>query len=166
MIGAALNGWSYLNAPVSSPYCFGRPQDLAFQRARANLSRCNHMRLGLAPYTVEGRPVWVGQISRDVGIKLTRNSPMLTTHVIDPIVDEALQFLLESLLFRHRVQSFGFVRASGPATGDRLYSSRFFAGLGFPSSIWISIEFNAAQAPGSRSPSHNAPMRTRSSLVT
>ncbi len=74
------------------------------------------MRLWLAPYTVAGRPVWVGQISRDVGIKLTHLSPTLTTHVIDPMVDEARQFLLESLLFRLRVGSFGFVRASGPAT--------------------------------------------------
>lgn len=115
MIGAALNGQSYLNAPVSSLYCFGRPQDLAFQRSRASLSQRNHMRLWLAPYTVEGRPVWVGQISRDVGIKLTRKSPTLTTHVIDPMVDEARQFLLESLLFRYRVESFGFVRASEPS---------------------------------------------------
>jgi hypothetical protein len=115
MIGAAMNGKPYLTAPVSSLYCFGRPQDLAFQRARANLSQRNHMRLWLAPYTVEGRPVWVGQVSRDVGIKLTRKSPTLTTHVIDPMVDEARQFLLENLLFRFRVRYFGFVRASEPA---------------------------------------------------
>lgn len=115
MIGAALNGKPYLTAPVSSLYCFGRPQDLAFQRARANLSQRNHMRLWLAPYTLEGRPVWVGQISRDIGIKLTRNSPKLTTHVIDPMVDQARQFLLESLLFRFRIESFGFVRGSEPA---------------------------------------------------
>ena len=128
MIGAALSGEPYLTAPVSSLYCFGRPQDLAFQRARANLSQRNHMRLWLAPYTVDGLPVWVGQISRDIGIKLTPKSSTLTTHVIDPMVDEARQFLLESLLFRFRVQLFGFVRASEPSfrehprtnlTGDR-----------------------------------------------
>lgn len=118
LIGAALNGQPYLTAPVSSLYCFGRPQDLAFQRSRANLSQRNHMRLWLAPYTVEGRPVWVGQISRDIGIKLTRSSPTLTTHVIDPMVDEARQFLLESLLFRFRIESFGFVRASAAATRE------------------------------------------------
>jgi hypothetical protein len=119
MIGAALNGQPYLTAPVSSLYLFGRPQDLAFQRARAKLSQRNHMRLWLAPYTVEGRPVWVGQVSRDVGIKLTRQSPTLTTHVIDPMVDEARQFLLESLLFRFRFQYFGFVRASEPSFRER-----------------------------------------------
>lgn len=119
MIGAAITGRPYLNAPVSSLYCFGRPQDVAFQRARSHLSQRNHMRLWLAPYTVEGRPVWVGQISRDIGIKLTGKSSTLATHVIDPMVDEARQFLLESLLFRFRIEHFGFVRASEAATRER-----------------------------------------------
>jgi hypothetical protein len=35
--------------------------------------------------------------------------------VIDPMVDEARQFLLESVLLRFRVEYFGFVRASEPA---------------------------------------------------
>lgn len=116
MISAALSGKPYLTAPVSSLYLFGRKQDLAFQRSRMNIAQRNHMRLWLAPYTVEGRSVWVGQLSRDIGVKLTRKSPTLTTHVIDPMVDEARQFLLESLLFRYRIESFGFVRASPPAT--------------------------------------------------
>jgi len=116
MISAALSGKPYLTAPVSSLYLFGRKQDLAFQRSRLNLAQRNHMRLWLAPYTVEGRPVWIGQVSRDIGVKLTRKSPTLTTHVIDPMVDEARQFLLESLLSRYRIERFGFVRAS-PAAG-------------------------------------------------
>ena len=115
MITAALRGKPYLTAPVSSLYAFDRKQDLAFQRARANISQRNHMRLWLAPYTVDGRSVWVGQVSRDIGVKLTRKSPSLTTHVIDPVVDEARQFVLESLLFRFRISHFGFVRASPPA---------------------------------------------------
>jgi hypothetical protein len=111
MIAAALAGTQYPNAPVSDLYAFGRRQDLAFQRARFTLAQRNHMRLWLAPYTVEGRSVWVGQVSRDIGIKLTRKSPTFTTHVIDPLVDESRQYLLESLLQRHLVAEFGFVRA-------------------------------------------------------
>ncbi|MCK7501762.1 MAG: LssY C-terminal domain-containing protein [Comamonadaceae bacterium] len=111
MIAAALAGTQYPNAPVSDLYAFGRRQDLAFQRARFTLAQRNHMRLWLAPYTVEGRSVWIGQVSRDIGIKLTRKSPTFTTHVIDPLVDETRQYLLESLLQRHLVAEFGFVRA-------------------------------------------------------
>lgn len=114
-ISAAIRRKPYLTAPLSSLYLFGRPQDLAFQRSRQNLSQRNHLRLWLAPYTVDRRPVWVGHISRDIGIKITRRSPTLTTHVIDPSVDEARQFVLESLLTRQRVEQFGFVRASEPA---------------------------------------------------
>jgi hypothetical protein len=114
MITAALRGNPYLTAPVSSLYLFGRKQDVAFQRARSNLSQRNHLRLWLAPFTVEGRPVWIGQVSRDIGIKLTSQSPTLTTHVIDPMVDESRQFVLESLLFRFRISDFGFTRASEP----------------------------------------------------
>lgn len=131
MITAALAGNPYLTAPVSPLYVFGRKQDVAFQRARSNLSQRNHLRLWLAPFTVDGRPVWIGQVSRDIGIKLTTLSPTLTTHVIDPMVDESRQFVLESLLFRLRISEFGFTRASPPAprqhprknlTGDAWFS--------------------------------------------
>lgn len=115
VISAALNGDPYLTAPVSSLYLFGRQQDVAFQRSRNNLSQRNHMRLWLAPFTMERKPVWIGQVSRDIGIKLTNHSPTLTTHVIDPMVDESRQFVLESLLFRFRISDFGFSRASAPA---------------------------------------------------
>jgi hypothetical protein len=114
-ISAAVQRKPYLTAPLSSLYLFGRQQDLAFQRSRQNLSQRNHLRLWLAPYTVGRRPVWVGHISRDIGIKITRKSPTLTTHVIDPSVDEARQYVLESLLSRFRIERFGFVRASEPA---------------------------------------------------
>jgi hypothetical protein len=63
---------------------------------------------------VEGRSVWVGQVSRDIGIKITKKSPTLTTHVIDPMVDEARQYVLESLLNRYRISHFGFARATEP----------------------------------------------------
>lgn len=119
MISAALNGNPYLTAPVSSLYLFGRKQDVAFQRSRSNLSQRNHMRLWLAPFTLEGSPVWIGQVSRDIGIKLTTESPTLTTHKIDPMVDESRQFVLESLLFRFRIRDFGFARASPPAPRDQ-----------------------------------------------
>jgi hypothetical protein len=114
MILAALRGNAYLTAPVSSLYVFGRKQDVAFQRARSSLSQRNHLRLWLAPWTVEGRSVWVGQVSRDIGIKITKKSPTLTTHVIDPMVDEARQYVLESLLNRYRISHFGFARATEP----------------------------------------------------
>jgi hypothetical protein len=74
------------------------------------------MRLWLAPFRCEGQPVWVGQVSRDIGVKLTRKSPTLTTHVIDPVVDESREYLLHSLLYHEAVDRFAFVRGVGEAT--------------------------------------------------
>ncbi len=111
-IGAAIGGSEYAVAPVSSLYVFGRKQDLALQRARESIARRNHMRLWLAPFRFEGRPVWIGQVSRDIGIKLTPKSPTLTTHVIDPEVDTTREYLLHSLLAQGFVDRFGFVTGS------------------------------------------------------
>ncbi len=117
-LGAAIAGSVYPVAPVSSLYVFGRKQDIALQRARDTLSQRNHMRLWLAPYTHGGRQVWVGQISRDIGIKLTARSATLTTHVIDPQVDETREYLLHSLLAEGLVARFGFVGGVTAATPD------------------------------------------------
>lgn len=118
-LGAAIANSEYAVAPVSSLYALGRKQDIALQRARSSIAQRNHMRLWLAPVTFEGRPVWIGQVSRDIGVKFTDKSVTFTTHVIDPAVDEAREYLLQSLLTRQSVARFGFVRALDPAPVDR-----------------------------------------------
>lgn len=114
MIEAALAGNPYPVAPVSPLYFLGRPQDMALQRARANIVQRNHLRLWLAPFRFEGRSVWVGQISRDVAVKATTKSSTLTTHVIDPNVDEAREHLLQSLMNAGAVERFAFVEGMEP----------------------------------------------------
>lgn len=118
-VGAALEGVPYSVAPVSSLYVFGRKQDVALQRARRSIAQRNHMRLWLAPFRFEDRPVWIGQISRDIGVKVTPKSPTLTTHVIDPEVDTTREYLLHSLVAEGFVDRFGFARGSAFATPDR-----------------------------------------------
>jgi hypothetical protein len=115
-LGAAISGNPYSVAPVSSLHVFGRSQDVALQRARLSISRRNHLRLWMAPFLFEGRQVWVGQVSRDIGIKVTPKSPTLTTHVIDPEIDVAREYLLHSLVASGLVERFGFVRGSVAAT--------------------------------------------------
>jgi hypothetical protein len=112
LIGASVGGKSYPVAPVSSLYLFGRKQDFALQRARHSIAQRNHMRLWLAPFLHEGRQVWVGQVSRDVGIKITSKSPTLTTHIIAPEVDLTREYLLHSLMAQGFVERFGFVKGA------------------------------------------------------
>lgn len=116
LIGATIGGNSYPVAPVSDLYLFGRNQDIALQRARASISQRSHMRLWLAPFRCEGKQVWIGQVSRDIGIKLTTESPTLTTHIIDPEVDLAREYLLHGLLAEGFVERFGFALGSRAAT--------------------------------------------------
>ena len=118
-VGAALEGKPYAVAPVSSLYVFGRKQDVALQRARRSIAQRNHLRLWLAPFRFEDRPVWIGQISRDIGVKVTPKSPTLTTHVIDPEVDTTREYLLHSLVAEGFVDRFGFVKGSAAATPDQ-----------------------------------------------
>jgi hypothetical protein len=118
MIGAAIQHEGYPVAPVSNLYLFGRKQDFALQRARASIAQRNHMRFWLAPFSHNGKQVWVGQISRDIGVKLTTKAPTLTTHVIDPEVDLTREYLLHSLLAEGFVHSFGFVDGSRAATPE------------------------------------------------
>ena len=116
MIGAAVSGKAYAVAPVSPLYFQGRPQDMALQRARNTIVQRNHLRLWLAPFRFEERSVWVGQISRDIGIKATTKSPTLTTHVIDPNVDEAREHLLQSLMVAGAIDRFAFVQGMAPVS--------------------------------------------------
>jgi hypothetical protein len=116
LIGAAISGAAYPVAPVSPLYLFGRPQDLALQRARNTILQRNHLRLWLAPVRFGGQSVWVGQVSRDISIKPTMLSATFTTHVIDPNVDEAREHVLQSLLVAGVVERFAFVTGAAAAS--------------------------------------------------
>jgi hypothetical protein len=118
MIKSALAAERYPYAPISPLYLYGRPQDLALQRARDNIHQRNHLRLWLSPMRYRGEPVWVGQISRDIGSRLTIHSPYLTTHKIDPDVDEARTALTEDLAYSQNLAAIGLVKGVGEATRD------------------------------------------------
>jgi len=110
-----LFGSRYMNAPVSPLHLFGRKQDIALQKARDDIDQRNHLRLWLAPFRFEGESVWVGQISRDIGVRFTLKTPILTTHKIDPDVDEARDYLLQDMLFSNSIRRFGYARGVGAA---------------------------------------------------
>jgi len=116
LIGAAISGAAYPVAPVSPLYMYDRPQDLALQRARNTILQRNHLRLWLAPFRFDGKSVWVGQVSRDISVKPTLLSSTLTTHVIDPNVDEAREHLLQSLMVAGVLRRFAFVAGIPPAS--------------------------------------------------
>jgi len=139
-IKSFLKGERYRYSPISPLYVFGRPQDIGWQKARGTIHERNHMRFWLSPVRFRGKKVFVGQISRDIGVKLTLKSPTITTHVIDPDVDEARRYFVEDLAYSQALAIIGYVKGVGIVNknaprmnlvGDPFYTDGFRAVLFF-----------------------------------
>jgi hypothetical protein len=115
-IGSSVFRSKYRTSPVSALFVDGRQQDIALQKARGSVDERNHLRLWLTPFTYEGKQVWIGQISRDIGVRLS--SKTLTTHQIDGDVDETREFLLQDLLLSGGMTGIGYVSGVGAATRE------------------------------------------------
>lgn len=138
-IASFLSGGEYRYSPVSGLYVFGRSQDIAFQKARENIHERNHLRLWMSWARYEGVPVWMGQISRDIGVRFTTKT--ITTHKIDPNVDETREYLLEDLAYAQSLLKVGYVggvgevpidQPKGNLTGDPWFSD------GYRLVLWVS----------------------------
>jgi hypothetical protein len=114
-MGSAMSRERYPYAPISNLYLFGCPQDVALQKSRDNIHQRNHLRLWRSAMLYHGKQVWVGQISRDIGSRMTIHSPTLTTHKIDPDVDEAARALMEDLSYSQGLRAIGLVKGVGAA---------------------------------------------------
>ena len=106
-------GGGYRHAPISDLYVYGRSQDIALQKVRNNIHYRNHLRLWEAPVRYEGKPVLIGQISRDIGSRFTTKSSTLTTHRIDPDVDETRGSLIQDFLWAQALEVFGYAGGVG-----------------------------------------------------
>ena len=109
-------GSQYLYSPISPLYLYGRSQDVGLQKARNSVSRRNHMRLWRAPYNFQGQEVYVGQISRDIGVKFQKRT--ITTHAIDPYVDHTRDGLIGDLAYSEGLSGIGYVSGSRVSTEE------------------------------------------------
>ena len=140
-IASFLSGGEYRYSPISGLYVFGRAQDVAFQKARDNIHERNHLRLWMSPARFNGEPVFLGQISRDIGVRFTRKT--ITTHKIDPDVDETREYLLENLAYSQSLKQFAYVKGVGEVpitqpkgnlTGDPWFTD------GYRIVLWVTSE--------------------------
>jgi len=136
-----LFGGRYRYSPVSGLYVYGRRQDVALQKVRESIHERNHLRLWLSRMRFEGKPVWVGQISRDIGVRFTTKT--IVTHKIDPDVDETRDFLIQDLWYSQGLVKFAFVKGVGAApiseprgnlTGDPYFTD------GLRAVLWVSSD--------------------------
>jgi hypothetical protein len=108
-----LLGSEYRYSPVSPLYLLGRSQDVALQRIRRSINERIHLRLWLTPLRFAAKPVWVGQVSRDIGVRFTLKTWNLTTHRIDPDVDESRDYVFQDLFEAKAIDAAGYVDGVG-----------------------------------------------------
>jgi hypothetical protein len=139
-IKSFLFGTRYRYSPVSPLYFYGRQQDFAGQKPRHTVHERNHLRVWLSPMRFRGKPVWIGQISRDIGVRFTFKTWPPVTHKIDPDIDEAMYALVEDLIYSQQLAKGGYVKGVGAAsrskprhnlTGDPYFTNGFRAVLVF-----------------------------------
>ena len=128
-------------APPARVATTGRAQDIALQKIRNNIHYRNHLRLWLAPVTCNGEPVLLGQISRDIGVRFTTKT--ITTHKIDPDVDDTREYLLENLAYAQTLEAFGYTGGVGEVSIDQprgnLTGDPWFTD-GYRLVLWLSAE--------------------------
>ncbi len=109
MAKAFITGSSDRYSPISPLYYDGHPQDIAFQKSRDTINQRLHLRLWYTPMRYKTKPVWIGAISRDIGVKFTWSTWYMTTHKIDPNLDDARDYLLSDLAEVEKVSQYGFI---------------------------------------------------------
>lgn len=126
---STLSHEAYTEMPMSTLYLFGRAQDLSFARGdplKVAAER-HHLRVWKTDQLVDGKPLWVGSCTHDIGFeKDQRNGGV--THKIDPKIDGERDFLLQSFDAAGVFSSAAYVTPDDPlltaktATGGSFYS--------------------------------------------
>ena len=120
---------SYVEMPMSELYLYGRPQDFGMARAEpiAVVQTRHHLRVWKAPFQINGKDVWVGAATHDLGFeKDERNGDV--THRIDPNVDDERNFVEQSLTDGGGIAASAYaapkdpVRTANTATGGSFHS--------------------------------------------
>jgi hypothetical protein len=114
-----LFGKRYRYSPVSPLYLFGRQQDVALQKARGTIHQRNHLRLWLTPIRFQGKEVWVGSISRDIGVHFTGIPGHFVTHKIDEDIDEVRNSFGEDMLFSQGLNKLGWAKGMPAVSSDK-----------------------------------------------
>jgi len=129
IVGSVLLDRPYAHAPVSPLFYQGRQQDLAFEKAVGrSADRRQHVRFwNVLASGAEGRPVWLGSASLDVGVGLSHYTGAVT-HAIAPDVDTMRDTLSQDLAATGRIVEVYEVTGVGPTLqarngeGDRYFT--------------------------------------------
>ena len=129
IIGSVVLDRPYHDAPVSPLYYEGKKEELAFEKPDGrSADRRHHVRFWLVlEKGTDGRPVWLGSITFDRSVGLSRDTGQVTHH-IGPNIDAERDLLMHDLREANVVQNFFQISGTGPTLfawngeGDRYYT--------------------------------------------
>ncbi len=127
---ASMSKEAYLTMPMSPLYLFGRQQDYGWAHAEpiSVVASRNHLRIWKAPFEVNGRTLWVGAATHDVGFEKDQRNNGLT-HKIDPDIDLERDYVEKTLTSTGLVEEVTHVLPPNPmqeartATGGEFHSN-------------------------------------------
>ncbi len=129
IIGSVILDRPYHDAPVSPLFYDGRREDLAFEKPDGrSADRRHHVRLwNVLTAGAEGRPVWLGAVTLDRSVGLSRYTGQVTHHIA-PDIDTERDRLSSDLRNARVVTAVYDVSGIGPTLhsrngeGDRYYT--------------------------------------------
>ena len=119
----------YLQMPMSQLYLFGRVQDFGYELAEpyAMVASRHHFRIWKSMATYNGKPVWAGAGTHDIGFEKDQRNGKVT-HKIDPAIDGERDNIGETLEQAGQVKFMTYFTPSDPvqesknATGGGFHS--------------------------------------------
>jgi LssY C-terminus len=120
IVGSVVLDRPYHDAPVSPLYYEGKKEQLAFERPDGtSADRRHHVRLWLVlEKGVGGRPVWLGAVTFDRGVGLSRYTGQVTHH-IGPNIDEERNLLMRDLSDAGMLEALFQISGIGPTLFGR-----------------------------------------------
>lgn len=129
IIGSVVLDRPYRDAPVSNLFYQGRREDLVFEQpVGSSADQRHHVRFWeVLKQGQEGRPVWLGSVTFDRGVGLSRDTGQVTHHIA-PNIDAARDGLTDDLKAAKVIEAIYEVSGIGPTLngrngeGDRYYT--------------------------------------------
>jgi LssY C-terminus len=115
IVGSVVLDRPYHDAPVSPLYYDGKKEQLAFEKPDGrSADKRHHVRFWLVLESgVGGRPVWLGSVTFDRGVGLSRDTGQVTHHIA-PDIDAERDLLMRDLREAGMVRTFFKISGTGP----------------------------------------------------
>ena len=120
IVGSVVLDRPYREAPVSPLFYQGKKEEFAFEKPDGrSADRRHHVRFWMVlEKGTDGRPVWLGSVTFDRGVGLSRDTGQVTHHIA-PDIDAERDLLMHDLGAAGMVRNFFQISGTGPTLFGR-----------------------------------------------